>query len=163
MHTEDAAFEDNLLQYCTVSVRSTLQNFAKHNWMKIFTLTSSVFAKVSLRSAIAGTRQNECKIGSFRSVSAPKCGKIALFATASRDQWKFLLRTVKRRHCPSNFFTRVAISTTVYEFWLAVVDNMFSKLVHSWSVVSQILITWHGVIARGKNMPRLVNKQSNSD
>lgn len=104
MHTEDAAFEENLLQYCTVSVRSTLQNFAKHNWMKIFTLTSSVFAKVSLGSAIAGTMQNECKIESFRSVSAPKCRKIALFASATRDQWKFLLRTVKRRHCPFKFF-----------------------------------------------------------
>ena len=72
--------------------------------MKIFTLTSSVFAKVSLGSAIARTMQNECNIESFRSVSAPKCGKIALFATARRDQWKFLLRTVKRRHCPFKFF-----------------------------------------------------------
>lgn len=103
MHTKDAAFENNLLQYCTVSVRSTLQNFAKHNWMKIFTLTSSVFVKASLGSAIAGAMQNECRIQSFLCVSAPNCGKIALFATANRDHWKFLLRT-ERRHCPFKVF-----------------------------------------------------------
>lgn len=124
------------------SLRSTPQNIAKRNWMKFFTLTSEFIPKVSGRGVIVykfcdvSARSKDLAMITFQIA-----GKLR-FATASRDQRNFLLRPINDAIVFSIFLRELLYQQLFSSFDWLLMTICCSKLVHSWRVVTQTLITW---------------------